>query len=152
MARTVKDLEAYLAALGRHFEHTDGLLVVDGSGADAPPIYVRPEDPVVFSVEIGPAPKGDAAHESAFFRRLLELNANDLLYCAYGLRGEAVVLSAALELENLDLNEVEAVFSDMDLALAQHMGELVKLSGTKGLGNEHGSVRAPRAAHQGEPE
>ena len=127
MARTAKDVEAYLSAIGRAFETTeDGtyLLPVEGR----PPVVVLAGDPVVFSVDIGRAPRGDAATEAAFFRRLLELNASDLLYCAYGLRGDEVVLSAALELENLDLNEVEAVLSDIDLALLQHVPELAPLS------------------------
>ena len=147
MARTVKDLEAYLAAIGRHFEtRADGTLRLEPSSEGGPPTFVRTGDPVVFSIEIGKAPHGDFGVEAKFFRRLLELNAGDLLYCAYGLRGEDVVLSAAHELENLDLNEVQAVLGDMDLALARHMKELVSLSGTKGLHTSWECSRASRSS------
>ena len=53
--------------------------------------------------------------------RLLEYNATDLMHVSYGIEGETVVLSAALALENLDLNELEATLSDVDLALARHV-------------------------------
>ena len=37
-----------------------------------------------------------------------------------------VVLAAALELENLDLNELEAVLNDIEMALARHVPSLVE--------------------------
>jgi len=46
------------------------------------------------------------------------------MHVAYGLEGDTIVLSAALELENLDLNELEALLSDVDLALARHVPTL----------------------------
>ncbi len=46
------------------------------------------------------------------------------MHASYGLEGGTVVLSAALELENLDMNELEAILSDIDLALARHVPAL----------------------------
>ncbi len=43
-----------------------------------------------------------------------------------------MVLTGALELENLDLNELEAVLSDIDLALARHVPTLHELAGPMG--------------------
>ena len=40
---------------------------------------------------------------------------------AYALEGDRIVLGAALELENLDLNELEAVLEGVDLALVEHV-------------------------------
>ena len=58
---------------------------------------------------------------------LLELNAGKLLHTAYGLDGDNIVLSSALELENLDTNELEAVLADVDMALAEHVPSLHEL-------------------------
>ena len=128
MARTVEDLHTYLRAMGRSFETTEGgTVVLAPSREGQPPVGIRVEDPVVFSVEIGNVPPMDPAKEAAIFRRLLELNAGDLLYCAYGLRGSTIVLSSAHELSNMDLNEVQAILSDIDVALATHLKELVTL-------------------------
>lgn len=82
----------------------------------APPI-------VAVRVDIGPAP-ADESHRLRLFTRLLEYNATDLMHVSYGVESGNVVLTAALELENLDLNELEAVLSDVDLALAQHVPTL----------------------------
>ncbi len=51
----------------------------------------------------------------------IELNATDLLHAAYGLQGDRIVLSAALEADNLDLNELEATLADMGMALSKHV-------------------------------
>ena len=61
-------------------------------------------------------------------RRLLELNASGLLHAAFGIDSGQILLSAALELQNLDTNELEAVLADLDLALAEHVPGLVSLS------------------------
>ena len=134
MGRTLQDLKAYLAASSRTFEAgDDGTLLVSAQGLGLPPIYVRAMEgsdsqPVIFTVSVGQAPKEPAA-QGKMFRRLLDLNATDLLYGSYGLRGDEIVLSSAHELENLDLNEVKAILSDIALALSSHLEELFSLAG-----------------------
>lgn len=66
----------------------------------------------------------DPAAEGALARRLLELNATDLLHGAYGFTRDAVVLTDALELAHLDYDEFRASFESMTLALASHVREL----------------------------
>ena len=44
-----------------------------------------------------------------------------LLHAAFGLENDQIVLAAALELESLDLNELEAVLADIDVALSEHV-------------------------------
>lgn len=127
MGRTIRDLEAYLAASGRAYTTVDeGTLVLAPAGEGKPPIGVRAAGPVVFSVDIGKLPSPPPV---PLLQKLLELNATDLLYCAYGLREGTIVLSSAHELENLDRNELEAILSDFDLAIAQHLPALVSLAG-----------------------
>ena len=61
---------------------------------------------------------------SGLFRQLLEFNARDLVRGSYGLEGDHVVLTDALELTNLDYSEFEASFDSMTLALASHLSAL----------------------------
>ena len=123
MPKTAEDVENYLLQLDRRFENDKGTLLVT-SGPDAPPIALRVAPPVVvIRVKIGAVPTETAA-QVKLFRRLLEYNATDLMHASYGLEGGEVVLAAALELDNLDKNELEATLSDMDLALARHISVL----------------------------
>lgn len=129
MARTARDIEAYLSQLGRRYELLgDGTFAID-SGSDSPAIAVRVSAPMVeVRVLIGDGPKDNPSAELALFRKMLQLNATELLFCSYGLVGTQIVLGSALELENLDLNELEAVIGDIDLALARHVPLLRELS------------------------
>jgi hypothetical protein len=58
------------------------------------------------------------------FRQLLELNARELIHGSYGLEGDHIVLTDALELADLDFAEFEASFDSITLALATHLGAL----------------------------
>ena len=127
--RTVKDVEAYLFRLNRRFRavaEQAGTFVVE-TGEGMPPVAVRVESPlVVLRVHIGDLKKN--ADPAAVFRRLLELNARQLVHASYGLDDDHIVLSSALELENLDFNELEATLDEIDLALAEHVPLLSDLS------------------------
>lgn len=126
MPRTAEDVETYLLQLDRRFENDAGTYVVSGKDGGSP-IAIRVAPPVVaVRVKIGPTPTDDA-HQSKFFRRLLEYNATDLMHASYGIEAGTVVLSAALALENLDVNELEATLSDIDLALAHQVPVLHKI-------------------------
>jgi hypothetical protein len=128
MPRTAEDIENYLFQLDRRFENDGGTYLVQ-SGQGATPIALRVAPPIVaVRVTIGAVP-GDAEHQTRLFRRLLEYNATDLMHVSYGINDGTVVLTAALELENLDLNELEAVLSDVDLALARHVPVLFEAAG-----------------------
>lgn len=127
MPRTAEDVETYLLQLDRRFENDAGTYLVSG-GPDAPPIAIRIDSPIVaVRVSIGSVPADDA-HQTRLFRRLLEYNATDLMHASYGIEAGTIVLSAALELENLDMNELEAILSDIDLALARHVPVLHDLA------------------------
>lgn len=120
MPRTREDVETYLYQLDRRFEEQHGTLLVS-TGATSPPIAIQVVPPiVVFRVTIGDIP-GDEAHRLRLYQRLLEYNASDLMHSSYGIEGNSVVLSGALALDNLDVNELEATLSDIDLALMRHV-------------------------------
>jgi hypothetical protein len=55
------------------------------------------------------------------------MNATSLVHTSFGLEGSQIVLSAALELANLDLNELEAVLDEIDMTLAQELPKLHKM-------------------------
>ena len=125
MVKTNEDLEGYLNRLDRHFERLeDGTYLLSVPGSQVP-VAARLAPPVlVMQVEIGPAPQDDPGTEARIFRQLLELNARDLFHAAYGIEGSSILLSAALELDNLDLNELEATLADVGLALSTHVPAL----------------------------
>lgn len=115
-------LEGYLNKLERGFERSEDGTYLVSAGPHRPPIALRVAQPVlVAQVDVGPVPSADAETDAKLFRRLLELNATDLVHSAYAVENNRVVLTAALELANMDLNELEAILADMDLALAEHV-------------------------------
>ena len=126
--RSVKDVEAYLGRLNRQFHPVEGepATFLISSGEQFPPVALRVDPPlVVLRVHIGDVPKGEPV---GLFRKLLQLNAKGLVHSSYGIDGERIILSAALELENLDFNELEATLDEIDLALAEHVPLLSDLS------------------------
>jgi hypothetical protein len=127
MSRTPEDVETYLLQLDRHFENDAGTFLLS-SGPSVPPIAIRIVPPIVaIRVSIGPAPSDDA-HKAKLYTRLLEYNATDLMHASYGIENGTIVLSGALELENLDLNELDAMLSDIDVALARHISTLHEIA------------------------
>ncbi len=133
MPRTNEELEAFLQKLERRFERLDEGTYLIAGAPNQPPIALRVAPPViVLQVPIGPAPEGETPLVARLFRRLLELNGNDLLHASYSLEGKEIVLGAALEFDNLDLNEIEAVLADVDIALAEHVPALREMVQDKG--------------------
>jgi Tir chaperone family protein CesT len=52
-----------------------------------------------------------------------------MVHGAFGLEGDSVVIVHALELENLDLNEFQAVIDDMTMAVVKHQPILSRYLG-----------------------
>src|SRR6185437_11496245 len=134
--RTEKDVEAYLLRSNRRYraappqeggtESSRRTFLVD-TGDRTPPVAVLVDPPlVVLRAHVGDLVQGGGGTESALFRKLLELNARQLVHASYGIEDSHVVLSSALELENLDFNEIQATLDEIDLALAQHLPVLTQ--------------------------
>ncbi|HEV8247734.1 MAG TPA: CesT family type III secretion system chaperone [Polyangiaceae bacterium] len=128
MIRTNEDLDAFLSKLERKHERlADGTHLVS-IGGGSPIVAMRLAPPVlVIEVVIGRVPDAPTERLLALYRKLLEYNAERLLHASYGLQGQQIVLSAALELESVDLNEIEAVLADVDMALAEQVPSLREL-------------------------
>ena len=122
---SVSDVEAYLRRLDRTFEKVQEDTFLVGLGPGQPPAVLKISPPVlVAQVDVAEAPSGNTALEAKLFRRLLELNATDLVYVSFGIDRERIVIDAALELSTLDLNELDGVLAGLDLAIAEHVPHL----------------------------
>jgi hypothetical protein len=131
MIQSNEDLEGYLLRLERRFERAEDGTYLVSMGADRPLVALRVATPVLLAqVEIGLAPSDDAA-AAPLLRELLVLNATALVHAAYGIEGDRILLSAALALRNLDLNELEAVLADLDMALATQVPKLREFGSKK---------------------
>ncbi len=125
---TREDIQDFLDRLGadgaNHHEVEPGLWVVKPSGSLDFDVVVTHNPPVVvLRVKVMPLPT-EAVESASLSRRLLELNATDLLHGAYGIDGDDVVLTEALELAHLDFEEFLAAFESMTLSLTGHLREL----------------------------
>lgn len=125
MTKTREDVEQILESRDRPFQSLeDGTIVVALVPGQAPAM-LRVEPPVVLAqVNIGEVTFENDAQAATFYRRLLELNVSGLLHASYGIEAGHIVLSSALELENLDSNELEAALADLALALVEHIPAL----------------------------
>jgi hypothetical protein len=122
MLRNRDDIERFLENKVGAFTAVDDSTFLVTLAPNQPATVLRVQPPVLLvQVEIGVVAFEHSATECAFYRKLLELNSSDLLHAAYGLNGDRVQLSAALELDHLDENELEATLSDVTLALANHV-------------------------------
>ena len=125
---TREDLEGFLDRLSADGasskELEPGLWTVRPGGALEMDVIVHYLPPVVLlRVKVMDLPALDS-RTHALSRRLLELNATDLLHGSYGIANNAVILTEALELGHLDFAEFLAAYESMTLALASHMREL----------------------------
>lgn len=125
---TRDDIEAFLDRLqteeATYREIEPGLWAVRPGGALDLDFIVHFNPPVVVlrvKVMDQPATNGKSAELN---RRLLELNATDLVHGSYGISNGQYVLTEALELEHLDFEEFQASYESMTLALATHLREL----------------------------
>ncbi len=124
---TRDDIESFLDRLtaeGANYEEVEqGLWVVRPGGPLELDVVVHYSAPVVLlRVKVMNVPD-DNGKCADLNRRLLELNANDLVHGAYGIAQNSIVLTEALELEHLDYEEFLAAYESMTLALASHLRE-----------------------------
>jgi len=121
--KTREDIESYLLKMGVNYddlggniwrlrdEEVDNLLVTL-----AGPI-------VVFRLKIMDIP---ATRREALYEILLRLNTTELFHCAFGMEGQAIVLTGALAIENLDYNEFQGVIEEMGMAVSKQYPTLSK--------------------------
>jgi hypothetical protein len=120
---TREDVRAYLDRLDLPVESVaeDMWLVRTNEGAELIVHYAPPV--LVLRVRVMQLP-AKAKQAADLNRMLLEFNARDLVHGSYGIEGDHIVLTDALELENLDFSEFEASVDSLSLALASHLNAL----------------------------
>jgi len=121
--KSAEDVESYLLRMGSPYETVKPgiwLLQAEGQGS----LAVSIAGPVVaFRLKVMDLPQ---KRREELYRQLLELNTTEMVHGAFGVEGEAVVIVHALELENLDFNEFQAVVDDMSMAIAKHHTNLAR--------------------------
>jgi hypothetical protein len=125
---SLEDVQSYIERLDDGVVNSEevepGLWVLTPDDTSELRIVVNYAPPVVvFRVNVMELPpEGD--HRPPLMKKLLQLNANDLVHGSYGIEGEHIVLTSALQLENLDFSEFQASIDSITLALASHMSTL----------------------------
>ncbi len=124
--REKADLENYLLELGQPFEEIgDGIYMINDEVDNVDNIIVTWAPPmVVFRVKLMELPEGEHCN---LMKKLLELNATEMIAGAYGIEGDAVVVTDTLQSENLDYNEFVASVESLVMAITEHYPVLKKV-------------------------
>jgi hypothetical protein len=125
-----EDLESFLDRMGVEYQEVDEamwLLKPTGDGTTDVVVSFAPPVVLLRLKVMGLPPEAEDVRLSPFFRRLLELNATDILHGSYGIEANDVVLSDALELEDLDFSELQKSFESMVMAASTHTPSLSEL-------------------------
>jgi hypothetical protein len=126
---TREEVESYLLRMGLDFEEVEEGFWVIGGGGEPVPVVANYSPPVLlFRLKVMDLPP-DATDTrlAGLYRKLLELNAADILHGSYGIEENEVVLSDALELETLDFQELRSSYESMIYAASSHLPQLVEL-------------------------
>ena len=124
-----EDIERFLDRLSAddgatYSEVEPGLWIVKPSGELDFSVVVHYSPPVVIlRVKVMTLPT-NAEALATLSKRLLELNATDLVHGSYGIENQSIVITEALELSHLDYEEFQAAYESMTIALASHLREL----------------------------
>ena len=112
-------IEQYLIDLKYSYQEIKpNIWLLDDAEHDLEGMFIMYEEPlVIIRVQVMNAPE---KNRQDFYKKLLELNATDMIHGAYGLEGEKVVITDSLECETLDYDEFRATLDAISLALTQH--------------------------------
>lgn len=123
--KTENDIENYMLKSSLSFEEIDkGTWIVKEENSGLGNLIVKLDDPILlFRIKVMGLPE---KNKEDLYKFLLELNTKEMLHGSYGIEAESIVLSAALQIENLDHNEFQAVIDDLSLAMNKHLPKLNK--------------------------
>jgi hypothetical protein len=125
---TRDDLESFLIRLGVDYEEVeDGLWIL--RSADGLAVVMQSSPPVVvLRLKVLSIPEGaEPDRQLALYRRLLELNATDMVHGSYGIEERDVVLTDALDLATLDFEELRSSYESLLFAASSHLPGLAEL-------------------------
>ena len=112
-------LESYMINLGLTYEEIDdnSWLINDDEKGLEQVVVILADPQVIIRVNVMKIPE---KNREEFYKKLLTLNASDLVHGAYGLEEDAVILVDNHEYSTMDLEEFQASLDAIGLALAQH--------------------------------
>jgi hypothetical protein len=124
--RSREDIESYLVRADVSYEEVgdDGMWLVHHGSLGENIAIIAAGPLLLFRVKV--LELQEIRDKASLYEQLLSLNGSDLVHGAYGISDDSVVLTCALQLENLDYNELQAVLDDFSLALANHYEQLTK--------------------------
>ena len=110
-----------------HQDEEDGVMVIESEEDGIKNLVLGIEDPLLI-VEQSLVNLKDTSADT--YLHLLQKN-RDIVHGAFVVdeSGKRVIFRDTLQLENLDLNEIEASFNSLSLLLNEYSEELIKLSG-----------------------
>ncbi len=125
-----EDLESFFIRMSVETDEVDeNIWVLRGEGEDDANVVATYAPPVVLlRMKVMDLPQDATDQQLApLFRKLLELNASDLVHGSYGIEEGDIALSDALELETLDFQELRASYESIVFAASSHMKDLAEL-------------------------
>ncbi|MTI21644.1 molecular chaperone Tir [Fulvivirga sp. RKSG066] len=129
MSNSFQKVRNYLLDLDcniRHESEEEGLFVVEDEKSGINNLVLGCADPILIIEQYIFEVKNQ---HSDVFMKLLQKN-RDIIHGAFVLdeSGTKVIFRNTLELENLDLNELEASFNSLSLLLSEYSNELIEFS------------------------
>ena len=125
-----EDLESYLIRMDLDYEEIDpGMFLVRGRNHGFP--FVVHHDEALLLIRMKLMDMSETNESRELFRRLLELNASEVVHGAYGIEEDELIISDTLELETLDFHELQASMESIELAAATHMELIRDLAGAQ---------------------
>ncbi len=125
--KSAEDIESFLIQMESQYESLGpDIWVVRDLG---PEMVISIAGPVlVFRTKVMNEDRVPEKRREELYRKLLELNATEMIHGAYGLEEGSVVVTDALQLENLDFNEFQAVLDDVSMAVTNQYRTLSVLA------------------------
>jgi hypothetical protein len=119
---TREDVESFLLRMEEQMEEIEpGMWVI---GADSARVVIHHSPPLlILRSKVMELPE-DPGQCAKLYRKLLELNAGDLVHGAYAIEGNDVILTDTLQLENLEFSSLQASVDSIEVALAEHLDAL----------------------------
>lgn len=116
---TREDIESFLLRMDDPVEDVEaGMWVLGEEGGRVVVHYSPPL--LILRVKVLDVPK-DQSRCTELYRRLLELNASDLVHGAYAIEESEIILTDTLELEHMDFNLFQSAVDSLQMALASHL-------------------------------
>jgi len=130
-----EDLESFLIRMDVDSEEVDeGMYLIRGRETDLPMVVHYADALLLIRMKVMDMPSDGAGCD--LYKKLLELNATEVVHGAYGIEDGDLILSDTLELETLDFHELQASMESIQLAAATHMDTIRNLAGAGVQGAE----------------